>query len=207
MSEDKPSAPTADEALSAWEQGAGNTPDAPPHPKLAHLKSRFAAHTDVCSLEAVLPAAMNDASDAVPVTVEVQPGLLALLAHIEELDSARVGRNPAPPSRLLAQIVSNYLENLLHTIVTDPTSHPHYQRFTTSCWRSCEGQWIPRGAGLPNPVQRSPFHVRTVCRWRLRSHPCARQFRPLANSDLACSCLSVTPKHRSPWRGCVNSLV
>ena len=126
MPEDKPSAPTADEALSAWERGAGDTPDTPPHPKLAHLKSRFAAHTDVCSLEAVLSAAMNDAGDAVPVTVEVQPGLLALLAHIEKLDSARVGRNPAPPSRLLAQIVSNHLENLLHTIVTDPTSHPHY---------------------------------------------------------------------------------
>lgn len=126
MSKDKPSAPTADEALSAWERGAGNTPDAPPHPKLAHLKSRFAAHTDVCSLEAVLSAAMNDAGDAVPVMVEVQPGLLALLAHIEKLDSARVGLNPAPPSRLLTQIVSNHLENLLHTIVTNPTSHPHY---------------------------------------------------------------------------------
>jgi len=126
MPEDKPSAPTADEMLNAWERGEGDTPDTPPHPKLAHLKSRFAAHTDVCSLEAMLSAAMNDAGDAVPVTVAVQPGLLALLAHIENLDSARVGRNPTPPSRLLAQIVSNHLENLLHTIVTDPTSHLHY---------------------------------------------------------------------------------
>ncbi|BAV64328.1 hypothetical protein [Sphingobium cloacae] len=161
MPEDKPSAPKVDEALSAWERGAGDTPDAPPHPKLATLKSRFAAHTDVCSLEDVLSTAMNDAGDAVPVTVAVQPGLLALLAHIEKLDSARVGRNPAPPSRLLAQIVSNHLENLLHTIVTDPTSHPHY----AALWNAlCAAEGAPELAvptddaanGTP-PADRGPF--------------------------------------------------
>lgn len=161
MPEDKRSAPTADEALSVWETGAGDTPDAPPHPKLAHLKSRFAEHTDVCSLEDVLSAAMNDAGDAVPVTVEVQPGLLALLAHIEKLDSARVGRDPAPPSRLLAQIVSNALENLLHTIVTNPTSHPHYAEL----WNAvCAAEGAPElavptgdGADGTPPAEGGPF--------------------------------------------------
>lgn len=126
MAEEKPEQTSADAALSAWENSAGNTPDVQTHPKLAHLKSRFASHADVCELEAALSAAMNDTADLVPVTVEVQPGLLTLAAHIERLDAARVGRNPAPPSRLLTQIVSNALENLLHTIVTDPTSHPHF---------------------------------------------------------------------------------
>ncbi|MFL0418843.1 hypothetical protein ACH0CP_13940 [Sphingomonas sp. 179-I 2A4 NHS] len=161
MPEDKPSAPTADEALSAWERGAGNTPDAPPHPKLAHLKALFAAHTDVCSLEAVLSAAMNDAGDAASLTVEVQPGLLALLAQIEELDSARVGRNPAPPSRLLTQIVANHLENLLHTIVTNPTSHPHYAEL----WNAlCAAEGAPElavptgtAAGRTPPSEGGPF--------------------------------------------------
>lgn len=161
MPEDKPSALTADEALSAWERGAGDTPDAQPHPKLATLKSRFVAHTDVCSLEDVLSAAMNDAGEAVPVTVEVQPGLLALLAHIEKLDSARVGRNPATPSRLLAQIVSNHLENLLHTIVTDPTSHPHYAEL----WNDlCAAEGAPElavptddAADATPPADRGPF--------------------------------------------------
>lgn len=161
MPEDKPSAPTADEMLNAWERGEGDTPDTPPHPKLAHLKSRFASHTDVCSLEDVLSAAMNDAGDAVPVTVEVQPGLLALLAHIEKLDSARVGRNPAPPLCLLAQIVSNHLENLLHTLVTDPTSHPHYAEIWNGLC-AAEGAAelaVPTGdaAAKDAPADRGPF--------------------------------------------------
>jgi hypothetical protein len=161
MPEDKPSAPAADEALNAWEYGAGNTPDAPPHSKLAHLKSRFAAHTDVCGLEDVLSAAMNDAGDAVPVTVEVQPGLLALLAHIEDIDSARVGRNPAPPSHLLTQIVANHLENLLHTIVTNPTSHPHYAELWNALCAAEDAPElaVPTGAaadGTP-PAEGGPF--------------------------------------------------
>lgn len=126
MAQDEPGLTGDDAALSAWEMGAGNTPDPPPHPKLATLKSRFADHADVCALDAVLDAAMNDATAPVPVTVEVQPGLLALLAHIKRIDSVRAGRAEAPPSALLAQIASNHLENLLHTLVTDPTSHPHF---------------------------------------------------------------------------------
>ncbi|MGE4528651.1 MAG: hypothetical protein AB7D00_09815, partial [Rhodospirillaceae bacterium] len=73
----------------------------------------------------------------------------------------RVGRNPAPPSHLLAQIVSNHLENLLHTIVTDPTSHPHY----AALWNAlCAAEGapelaVPTGAaanGTP-PADRGPF--------------------------------------------------
>lgn len=126
MAQDETGQTANDAALSAWETGAGDTPDAPPHPKLAALKSRFAEHADVCALDAVLDAAMNDAAAPVPVTVEVQPGLLALLAHIKRIDSVRAGRAESPPSAVLAQIVSNHLENLLHMLVTDPTSHPHF---------------------------------------------------------------------------------
>ncbi|GLS99251.1 hypothetical protein GCM10007897_06300 [Sphingobium jiangsuense] len=96
-----------------------------------------------------------------PVGVEVQPGLLALAAHIERLDAARVGRNPALPSRLLTQIVTNHLENLLHTIVTNPTSHPHYAEL----WNDlCAAEGAPElavpngdGAGGTPPAQGGPF--------------------------------------------------
>lgn len=161
MAEEKSGQTNVDAALSAWERGAGNTPDVPPHPKLAHLKSRFDAHADVCDLEDILNAAMNDAGDPVPVTVEVQPGLLALAAHIERRDAARVGRNPAPPSRFLSQIVSNALGNLLHTIVTDPTSHPHYAEI----WNGlCAAEGAPElavpigdTADSTPPADRGPF--------------------------------------------------
>lgn len=126
MAQDETGLTANDAALSAWETGVGDTPDAPQHPKLAALQSRFAHHADVCALRAVLDAAMNDGAAPVPVTVMVQPGLMALLAHIERIDSARADRAELPPSATLTQTISNYLENLLHTLVTDPTSHPHF---------------------------------------------------------------------------------
>lgn len=126
MAQDEPGLTGDDAALSAWETGAGDTPDAPPHPKLGALKATFDNHADVCALRNVLDAAMNDGAAPVPVTVEVQPGLLALLAQIERIDSIRASRTESPPSAMLAQIVSNHLENLLHSLVTDPTSHPHF---------------------------------------------------------------------------------
>lgn len=134
MANDKPEEDADDAALAAWELGEGDTPDPAPHPKLARLKALFAAHPDVSALTRVLDAAMNDADDPVPVTVAVQPGLLRLLAHIETLDAA-AARVPAsmekdlaalPVERAVSQIVGNYLENLLHGLVTDPTSHPHF---------------------------------------------------------------------------------
>lgn len=67
-----------------------------------------------------------DTRDPVQVTVEVQPGLLALLAHAERLDAARAGRQAESPERVLSQHVSNHLENLLHAFAADPTSHPHF---------------------------------------------------------------------------------
>ncbi|WP_312166631.1 hypothetical protein [Phenylobacterium sp.] len=126
MAEDKRGITGDDAVLSAWEQREGNTPDTPPHPKLARLKAAFEAHADVCALAGVLDAAMNDTRDPVQVTVEVQPGLLALLAHAERLDAARAGRQAESPERVLSQRVSNHLENLLHAFAADPTSHPHF---------------------------------------------------------------------------------
>jgi hypothetical protein len=122
-----------DAALSAWESGAGNTPDPAPHPALVGLKAQFAAHPDVCTLTALTDAAMNRASADMPVTVKVRPELAALLEHIESLDAAAAaGRAPAPIERTLNLVVNNYLEDLLHMLVTDPTSHPHYARLWNS---------------------------------------------------------------------------
>ncbi|ARS27585.1 hypothetical protein [Sphingomonas sp. KC8] len=132
MPQDEPGLTGDDEALSAWETGAGDTPDVPPHSKLAALKSRFDNHADVCALRDALNAAMNDGAAPVPVTVAVQPGLLALLAHVERIDSARADRAEASPSAVLAQAINNYLENLLHTLVADPTSHPHFAELWNS---------------------------------------------------------------------------
>jgi hypothetical protein len=126
MANDKPEEDADDATLAAWELAEGDTPDPAPHPKLAHLRTLFAAHPDVAALTRALDTAMNDTGDPVPVTVEVQPGLLRLLAQIETLGADSAGRAPAPPDRTVSQIVSNYLEHLLHRLVTDPTSHPHF---------------------------------------------------------------------------------
>ncbi|MFA7440347.1 MAG: hypothetical protein WCZ66_05185 [Sphingomonadaceae bacterium] len=128
MPDKKTEQKSADAALSDWERGEGDTPAPAPHPERARLKTLFETHTDVCTLAHLLNDAMNDASDPVPVTVEVQPGLLRLLGYIESLDAAATGRPPAPAERLLHQIVGNHAENLLHLLATDPTSHPHFAK-------------------------------------------------------------------------------
>jgi len=161
MAQDETGLTANDAALSAWETGVGDTPDAPPHPKLAALQSRFAHHADVCALRAMLDAAMNDGAAPVPVTVTVQPGLLALLAHIERIDSARADRAELSPSAVLTQTISNYLENLLHTLVTDTTSHPHF----ADLWNNlCAEAGAPELAvptttanGQVAPVEGGPF--------------------------------------------------
>ncbi|CCW18294.1 hypothetical protein EBBID32_26450 [Sphingobium indicum BiD32] len=155
MANDRPEEDADDAALAAWELGAGNTPDSAPHPKLAHLRALFAAHPDVAALTRVLDAAMNDTDDPVPVTVEVQPRLLRLLAQIETLDAAAAGRAPAPPERTVSQIVGNYLEHLLHGLVTDPTGHPHF----AEVWNAlCAAEGapelaVPTGTAEPAPPQ------------------------------------------------------
>ena len=155
MTADKPGQKDDDTALSAWERGEGDTPDIPPHPKRARLKAAFAAHPDVCALTAALDAAMNDADDPVPVTVAAQPGLLRLLTHIESLDGG------APVERALGRILNNHLQNLLHTLVTDPTGHPHYARL----WNAlCAAEGAPELAvpeepahGADAPREEGPF--------------------------------------------------
>lgn len=149
-----------DAALSAWELSGGNTPDPAPHPALARIRAQFAAHPDVCALSRLLDAAQNDAADPVAVTLEAQPGLLALLAHIESLDAAAAGRAPAPPERIFNQIIANYLENRLHGLVADPTTHPHYARLWN---RFCAAAGapelaVPDAAAPPTPnVTEGPF--------------------------------------------------
>lgn len=161
MAQDEPGQTSDDAALSAWETGAGDTPDPPPHPKLAALKSRFEDHADVCTLHHVLDAAMKDVAAPVPVTIEVQPGLLALLAHVARIDSARGGRAEAPPSAALAQIVNNHLENLLHMLFTDPTSHPHFAELWNSLCTAAEAPELAVPTGEPDgqakPAEGGPF--------------------------------------------------
>lgn len=118
--------PKLQSALNAWEAGQGDTPDPSLHPALAGLRVAFDALPDVRRLAELLEAAMNDATEPVPVTIAVQPGLLRLLAHVAELDAAAAGRAPEPVSTHLAQRVHNDLHMLLHYLVTDPTRHPHY---------------------------------------------------------------------------------
>lgn len=150
MAQDETGLTANDAALSAWETGAGDTPDAPPHPKLAALQSSFAHHADVCALRAVLDAAMNDGAAPVPVTITVEPGLLALLTQIERIDSVRAGRAESPPSAVLAQIVSNHLENLLHTFVTDPTSHPHFAELWNGLCADADAPELAVPTGAPD---------------------------------------------------------
>lgn len=128
-----------DAALSAWELSGGNTPDPAPHPALARIRAQFDAHPDVCTLTALTDAAMNHPRGDMPVMVKVRSELTALLEHIESLDAA-AGRASAPVERVLAQVLNNYLEHLLHGLVTDPTAHPHYARL----WNSlCAAEGVP----------------------------------------------------------------
>jgi len=160
MANDKSEEDADDTALAAWELGEGDTPDPAPHPKLARLKALFAEHPDVSALTRVLDAAMNDADDPVPVTAEVQQGLLWLLAHVETLDAKTAGRTALPVERIVNQIVSNHLENLLHGLVTDPTSHPHL----AAVWNAlCAAEGapeltVPTGTAEPAPpAEEGPF--------------------------------------------------
>lgn len=146
-------------ALSAWEQGAGDTPDPAPHPALARLKAQFAAHPDVCALAALTNAAMNRASADMPVMVKVRPELAALLEHIESLDAAASARAPAPVESVLSGIVGNYLESLLHHLTADPTSHPHYARLWNSLCaaESAPELAVPESSAAPEASAEGPF--------------------------------------------------
>lgn len=149
----EPLPPELQTALDAWEEGEGDTPDPAPHPKRARLHALFEVLPEVRTLSRVLDAAMNDASDPVPVTIAVQPGLLRLLAHIEGLDAAAAGRAPEPISASLAQRVHNDLENLLHQLATDPTNHPHYAK----AWNAlCAAEGAPELAVPDGTPQSGP---------------------------------------------------
>lgn len=150
-----------DAALSAWERGAGDTPDPAPHLAQAGLRAQFAAHPDVCALTALTDAALNRASADMPVMVKVRPELAALLEHIESLDAAAAGRAPAPIAHVLSGIVSNRLEHLLHQLVTDPTSHPHYARLWNSLCADAGAPALavpdPDAPPAPEAAEEGPF--------------------------------------------------
>lgn len=160
MANDKPEEDADDAALAAWELREGDTSDPAPHPQLARIKALFEAHPDVAALTRALDAAMNDTDNPVPVAVEVQPGLLRLLAQIETQDAAAAGRAALPVERTVNQIISNHLENLLHGLVTDPTGHPHF----AAVWNAlCAAEGAPELAvptSTPKPAppaEEGPF--------------------------------------------------
>jgi hypothetical protein len=127
-------------ALAAWERGQGDAADTPDHPKRARLRAIFDVLPDVRTLQTVLDAAMNDSGPSVPLAIEADPAMLQLLSHIERLDAAAAGRAPVPVERIVGLIVSNHLQNLLHQLVTDPTSHPHYAK----AWNAlCAAEGVP----------------------------------------------------------------
>jgi hypothetical protein len=45
-----------------------------------------------------------------------------------------------PVERIVSLIVNNHLQSLLHQLVTDPTSHPHYAK----AWNAlCAAEGVP----------------------------------------------------------------
>lgn len=127
-------------ALAAWERGQGDNADVPNHPKLARLRALFDVLPDVRTLQAVLDAAMNDGRPPERLSIEAEPAMLDLLRHIEAIDAAAAGRAPVPVERIVSLIVSNHLQSLLHQLVADPTSHPHYAK----AWNAlCAAEGVP----------------------------------------------------------------
>lgn len=127
-------------ALAAWERGQGDTAIALDHPKRERLRAFFDALPDVRNLQAVLDAAMNDGRPPERLAIKAEPAMLDLLRHIEAIDAAAAGRAPVPVERIVSLIVSNHLQSLLHQLVADPTSHPHYAK----AWNAlCAAEGVP----------------------------------------------------------------
>ena len=139
--------------LAAWEEGQGAFDDPASHPDIARMRADFDALPETRALQTIIDAAQNDPAAPLPVTVDVQPGLLALLTHIEGLDSKRAGRAPLSQERLLSGLISNHLENLLHALVTDPTRHPHYAKaWNALCAQAGAGELsVPDGMPSAGP--------------------------------------------------------
>lgn len=148
-------------ALAAWERGQGDNAAAPEHPRSARLRALFDVLPDVSTLQAVLESAMNDGSPPVSLVIETDPAMLHLLGHIERLDAAAAGRAAVPAERIVGLIVSNYLQNLLHQLVADPTSHPHYAK----AWNAlCAAEGVPdlavpegMASQRPQKAEEGPF--------------------------------------------------
>lgn len=147
--------------LAAWERGQGDAGDTPNHPKQARLRALFDVLPDVRTLQAVLDAAMNDGPPPERLAIEAEPAMLDLLRHIERLDAAAAGRAPVPVERIVSLIVSNHLQSLLHQLVADPTSHPHYAK----AWNAlCAAEGVPNlavpdgtASEGPQKAEKGPF--------------------------------------------------
>lgn len=125
-------------ALAAWEKRQAEAADVPNNH--ARLRALFDVLPDVRTLQAVLDAAMNDGRPPERFAIEAEPAMLDLLRHIEALDAAAAGRAPVPVERIVSLIVNNHLQSLLHQLVTDPTSHPHY----ANAWNAlCAAEGVP----------------------------------------------------------------
>jgi len=123
--------PDIEATLAAWEQGPGAAAPLRDDPAAQKLRAAFLTHPKTRALAALIEAAHSD-DTAESYTVPAARGLIRLLEHIERLDAATAGRSPAATPDLLAQIIDNHLQALLHGLATDPTAHPHYARLWNS---------------------------------------------------------------------------
>ena len=131
MKEPESLPPEEQSALDAWESGQGARISDRSDPVSRALLSRFMAHPELGALAALTDTAhSDDAADTY--TIPAARGLIRLLEHIERLDAATAGRSPAATPALLARIIDNHLQGLLHGLATDPTTHPHYARLWNS---------------------------------------------------------------------------
>ena len=123
-----PDDPDTGAALAAWEEGQGAS--APDHadPTYRTLRRTFLHHPDVQALDAAIAAAQADGQAIEAHTLHLSSGLIRLLAHIEQLDARTADRPPADMRAMLERIVLNILENHMHRLAADPTSHPHFAR-------------------------------------------------------------------------------
>ncbi|SDJ49856.1 hypothetical protein [Salipiger marinus] len=145
MKEPESLPPEEQSALDAWESGQGARISDRSDPASRALLSRFLAHPELTALAALTDTAHSDDTEE-SYTIPAARGLIRLLEHIERLDAAAAGRSPATTPALLARIIDNYLQGLLHGLATDPTAHPHYARLWN---RFCAEAGEP-GAAIPD---------------------------------------------------------
>ena len=144
-----------DAALAAWEAGQGASAPDHANPTYQALRTAFLQHPDVVALDTAIATAQAEPSAIEVHTLHLPSGLTGLLAHIEHIDARAAGRTPADTGAMLEQVVRNILENHLHGLAADPTSHPHFARLWNQiCTEAGHPEFtIPEKAALSGPQE------------------------------------------------------